>query len=214
MGVNLFAGKYYYCFNETSEEYFSVDVVNNKTQCVALMHQNFTEVRWKNVKINFDNVGAGYLALLQVVRVSLLFYSLTPFLQVFIFIFYFSVVLLLQISIYFHSILRLSMVNSYCEYVYFVFMLYVFLHGLFFIHLSFLVQALPEDMHQSGVLITFWFLQVYLIMFLFKGHVQRLDGHYVRRCGFQRGIVIESSIDILMLTSGLERNCSKCSEKP
>ncbi|CAB1442898.1 unnamed protein product [Pleuronectes platessa] len=66
MGVNLFAGKYYYCFNQTSEEYFSVDVVNNKTQCEALMHQNFTEVRWKNVKINFDNVGAGYLALLQV----------------------------------------------------------------------------------------------------------------------------------------------------
>ncbi|KAK5863508.1 hypothetical protein PBY51_000536 [Eleginops maclovinus] len=66
MGVNLFAGKYYYCFNQTSEEYFSVDVVNNKTQCEALMKQNFTEVRWKNVKINFDNVGAGYLALLQV----------------------------------------------------------------------------------------------------------------------------------------------------
>lgn len=72
MGVNLFAGKYYYCFNETSEEYFSVDVVNNKTQCLALIEQNATEVRWKNVKINFDNVGAGYLALLQVVRVSLL----------------------------------------------------------------------------------------------------------------------------------------------
>lgn len=72
MGVNLFAGKYYYCFNETSEEMFSVDVVNNKTQCEALIKENFTEVRWKNVKINFDNVGAGYLALLQVVRVSLL----------------------------------------------------------------------------------------------------------------------------------------------
>uniref|UniRef100_A0AAQ4P7V2 Sodium channel protein n=1 Tax=Gasterosteus aculeatus aculeatus TaxID=481459 RepID=A0AAQ4P7V2_GASAC len=66
MGVNLFAGKYYYCFNQTSEEYFPVDVVNNKTQCEALMLQNYTEVRWKNVKINFDNVGAGYLALLQV----------------------------------------------------------------------------------------------------------------------------------------------------
>uniref|UniRef100_A0A3Q3WBU4 Sodium channel protein n=1 Tax=Mola mola TaxID=94237 RepID=A0A3Q3WBU4_MOLML len=66
MGVNLFAGKYYYCFNETSEEYFPVDVVNNKTQCEALINLNFTEVRWKNVKINFDNVGAGYLALLQV----------------------------------------------------------------------------------------------------------------------------------------------------
>lgn len=70
MGVNLFAGKYSYCFNETSEEYFPVDEVNNRTQCEALIHQNFTEVRWKNVKINFDNVGAGYLALLQVVRVS------------------------------------------------------------------------------------------------------------------------------------------------
>uniref|UniRef100_H2UT88 Sodium channel protein n=1 Tax=Takifugu rubripes TaxID=31033 RepID=H2UT88_TAKRU len=68
MGVNLFAGKYYFCFNETSEEMFPVDVVNNKTQCEALIHQNFTEVRWKNVKINFDNVGAGYLALLQVVE--------------------------------------------------------------------------------------------------------------------------------------------------
>uniref|UniRef100_A0AAQ6A321 Sodium channel protein n=1 Tax=Amphiprion ocellaris TaxID=80972 RepID=A0AAQ6A321_AMPOC len=66
MGVNLFAGKYYYCFNETSEQYFPVDVVNNKTQCEALIRENNTEVRWKNVKINFDNVGAGYLALLQV----------------------------------------------------------------------------------------------------------------------------------------------------
>ncbi|XP_075880675.1 sodium channel protein type 8 subunit alpha-like isoform X3 [Nelusetta ayraudi] len=66
MGVNLFAGKYYYCFNETAEEYFQPDVVNNKTQCLALILDNFTEVRWKNVKINFDNVGAGYLALLQV----------------------------------------------------------------------------------------------------------------------------------------------------
>uniref|UniRef100_A0A8C1QHA3 Sodium channel protein n=1 Tax=Cyprinus carpio TaxID=7962 RepID=A0A8C1QHA3_CYPCA len=66
MGVNLFAGKYYYCFNETSEENFKIDVVNNRTECFALINANYTEVRWKNVKINFDNVGAGYLALLQV----------------------------------------------------------------------------------------------------------------------------------------------------
>uniref|UniRef100_A0A668AE52 Sodium channel protein n=1 Tax=Myripristis murdjan TaxID=586833 RepID=A0A668AE52_9TELE len=66
MGVNLFAGKYYYCFNETSEEYFLPDVVNNKTECFAFINANYSEVRWKNVKINFDNVGAGYLALLQV----------------------------------------------------------------------------------------------------------------------------------------------------
>ncbi|XP_053096648.1 sodium channel, voltage gated, type VIII, alpha subunit a isoform X2 [Pangasianodon hypophthalmus] len=66
MGVNLFAGKYYYCFNETSEEYFKPHEVNNRTQCIELINSNYTEVRWKNVKINFDNVGAGYLALLQV----------------------------------------------------------------------------------------------------------------------------------------------------
>ncbi|XP_061566903.1 sodium channel protein type 4 subunit alpha B-like [Cololabis saira] len=66
MGVNLFAGKFYYCFNETSEEYFSPEDVNNKTQCLELMEYNFTEVRWKNVKVNFDNVGMGYLSLLQV----------------------------------------------------------------------------------------------------------------------------------------------------
>lgn len=69
MGVNLFAGKYYYCFNETAEELFLPDVVNNKTECFAFINANYSEVRWKNVKINFDNVGAGYLALLQVVRI-------------------------------------------------------------------------------------------------------------------------------------------------
>lgn len=85
MGVNLFAGKYYYCFNETSEEYFPTSVVDNKTQCFELINLNYSEVRWKNVKINFDNVGAGYLALLQVVRASHLvahrihFFVLPPF---------------------------------------------------------------------------------------------------------------------------------------
>uniref|UniRef100_A0A3Q2CKQ1 Sodium channel protein n=1 Tax=Cyprinodon variegatus TaxID=28743 RepID=A0A3Q2CKQ1_CYPVA len=66
MGVNLFAGKFSYCFNQTSEELFSPEEVNNKTECLALIQQNFTEVRWKNTKINFDNVGMGYLSLLQV----------------------------------------------------------------------------------------------------------------------------------------------------
>ncbi|XP_075447764.1 sodium channel protein type 8 subunit alpha isoform X3 [Ascaphus truei] len=66
MGVNLFAGKYYYCFNDTAEEMFLVEDVYNETQCFELINQNYSEVRWRNVKINFDNVGAGYLALLQV----------------------------------------------------------------------------------------------------------------------------------------------------
>uniref|UniRef100_A0A4W5R853 Sodium channel protein n=1 Tax=Hucho hucho TaxID=62062 RepID=A0A4W5R853_9TELE len=65
MGVNLFAGKYYYCFNTTSEEGFSADVVNNKTECFQLMEGN-KDVRWMNSKVNFDNVAMGYLSLLQV----------------------------------------------------------------------------------------------------------------------------------------------------
>ncbi|XP_015676422.1 sodium channel protein type 8 subunit alpha isoform X2 [Protobothrops mucrosquamatus] len=66
MGVNLFAGKYHYCFNETAEYQFEIEEVNNKTECEKLMYPNETDIRWKNVKINFDNVGAGYLALLQI----------------------------------------------------------------------------------------------------------------------------------------------------
>ncbi|XP_027015707.1 sodium channel, voltage-gated, type I like, alpha b isoform X1 [Tachysurus fulvidraco] len=63
MGVNLFAGKYYHCINSTTDELLPLDVVNNKSECLALVNDS---ARWKNVKINFDNVGAGYLALLQV----------------------------------------------------------------------------------------------------------------------------------------------------
>uniref|UniRef100_A0A673Y4L5 Sodium channel protein n=1 Tax=Salmo trutta TaxID=8032 RepID=A0A673Y4L5_SALTR len=65
MGVNLFAGKYYYCFNTTSEERFSADVVNNKTECFQLMEGN-DDVRWMNAKVNYDNVAMGYLSLLQI----------------------------------------------------------------------------------------------------------------------------------------------------
>ncbi|XP_051496239.1 sodium channel protein type 4 subunit alpha isoform X1 [Apus apus] len=64
MGVNLFAGKYYRCLNTTTGELFDISVVNNKSDCMALLHTN--EVRWVNVKVNFDNVGLGYLSLLQV----------------------------------------------------------------------------------------------------------------------------------------------------
>ncbi|XP_061538665.1 sodium channel, voltage-gated, type I like, alpha b [Phycodurus eques] len=63
MGVNLFAGKYYYCINTTTDKVFPIEEVNNKSDCLNLVNNS---ARWKNVKINFDNVGAGYLALLQV----------------------------------------------------------------------------------------------------------------------------------------------------
>lgn len=152
MGVNLFAGKYYYCFNETSEEYFPVDVVNNKTQCEALINLNFTEVRWKNVKINFDNVGAGYLALLQVVRVSLVptslrlhFFFHTNCVSFFILLFCSFVCM--RVCCCFYSSSRLSIVHfcvSSC-------------HVLVSIH----EQAVPQEMHQ------FWFefLHLYLNCF-------------------------------------------------
>ncbi len=70
MGVNLFAGKFFYCFNETSEEYFLPEVVNNKSDCVSLMMANFSEIRWKNLKSNFDSVMDGYLSLLQLVSLK------------------------------------------------------------------------------------------------------------------------------------------------
>nr|XP_021507806.1 sodium channel protein type 2 subunit alpha [Meriones unguiculatus] len=65
MGVNLFAGKFYHCINSTTGEMFDVSVVNNYSECQALIESNQT-ARWKNVKVNFDNVGLGYLSLLQV----------------------------------------------------------------------------------------------------------------------------------------------------
>ncbi|XP_077170357.1 sodium channel protein type 4 subunit alpha [Paroedura picta] len=64
MGVNLFAGKYYRCVNTTTGDLFDISVVNNRSECMALSYTN--QVRWVNVKVNFDNVGLGYLSLLQV----------------------------------------------------------------------------------------------------------------------------------------------------
>ncbi|KAH0626962.1 hypothetical protein JD844_002291 [Phrynosoma platyrhinos] len=67
MGVNLFAGKYYRCVNTTTGDLFDISEVNNKSDCMNLLNiGNVTDVRWVNVKVNFDNVGLGYLSLLQV----------------------------------------------------------------------------------------------------------------------------------------------------
>nr|AAA58644.1 sodium channel alpha subunit [Homo sapiens] len=65
MGVNLFAGKFGRCINQTEGDLpLNYTIVNNKSQCESL---NLTgELYWTKVKVNFDNVGAGYLALLQV----------------------------------------------------------------------------------------------------------------------------------------------------
>nr|XP_038961843.1 sodium channel protein type 1 subunit alpha isoform X5 [Rattus norvegicus] len=65
MGVNLFAGKFYHCVNTTTGDTFEITEVNNHSDCLKLIERNET-ARWKNVKVNFDNVGFGYLSLLQV----------------------------------------------------------------------------------------------------------------------------------------------------
>ncbi|KAM7316481.1 hypothetical protein ACRRTK_024212 [Alexandromys fortis] len=65
MGVNLFAGKFYHCINTTTGDMFDISEVNNHSDCLKLIERNET-ARWKNVKVNFDNVGFGYLSLLQV----------------------------------------------------------------------------------------------------------------------------------------------------
>nr|Q2XVR5.2 RecName: Full=Sodium channel protein type 4 subunit alpha A; AltName: Full=Voltage-gated sodium channel subunit alpha Nav1.4a [Tetraodon nigroviridis]ABB29443.2 voltage-gated sodium channel Nav1.4a [Tetraodon nigroviridis] len=65
MGVNLFAGKFYHCINTTTQELFPISVVNNKSDCMAVQEAT-QEARWVNVKVNYDNVGKGYLSLLQI----------------------------------------------------------------------------------------------------------------------------------------------------
>lgn len=66
MGVNIFAGKFYECVNTTDGSRFLKHQVENRTECLALINVS-QNVRWKNLKVNFDNVGLGYLSLLQVV---------------------------------------------------------------------------------------------------------------------------------------------------
>ncbi|XP_072297150.1 sodium channel protein type 2 subunit alpha-like isoform X1 [Eucyclogobius newberryi] len=62
MGVNLFAGKFGKCVNRTGFIH-SIALVDNKSQCISM---NDTQFYWTKVKVNFDNVGLGYLSLLQV----------------------------------------------------------------------------------------------------------------------------------------------------
>nr|XP_061807408.1 sodium channel protein type 4 subunit alpha A-like isoform X1 [Nerophis lumbriciformis] len=65
MGVTMFAGKFYRCINTTTGELFPAAEINNRSECLALQ-EDTGEARWVNVKVNYDNVGQGYLSLLQV----------------------------------------------------------------------------------------------------------------------------------------------------
>lgn len=70
LGVQLFAGKFYYCYNETSQEVLLADIVDNKSECISLMMENNTDIQWKNTVFHYDNVMWGYISLLLLVSVS------------------------------------------------------------------------------------------------------------------------------------------------
>uniref|UniRef100_A0A8C4YLQ3 Sodium channel protein n=1 Tax=Gopherus evgoodei TaxID=1825980 RepID=A0A8C4YLQ3_9SAUR len=64
MGVNLFAGSFGKCVNLTEENSELNKSIEDKQNCRA--YNDTQKIYWTNVKVNFDNVGSGYLALLQV----------------------------------------------------------------------------------------------------------------------------------------------------
>ncbi|KAL6090253.1 hypothetical protein STEG23_001317 [Scotinomys teguina] len=64
IGVHLFAGKFYECIDPTSGERFPAFEVMNQSQCENLIFNE--SMPWENAKLNFDNVGNGFLSLLQV----------------------------------------------------------------------------------------------------------------------------------------------------
>ncbi|XP_048693477.2 sodium channel protein type 5 subunit alpha-like isoform X1 [Caretta caretta] len=64
MGVTLLAGKFGKCVNLTEEKSELNKNIRNKLDCTT--YNNTQKIYWTNVKVNFDNVGSGYLALLQV----------------------------------------------------------------------------------------------------------------------------------------------------
>ncbi|XP_032090834.1 sodium channel protein type 5 subunit alpha-like [Thamnophis elegans] len=65
VGVSLFAGKFGKCINQTeTNSVINESVIFRKSDCRM---KNITGgLYWITVKVNFDNVGLGYLALLQV----------------------------------------------------------------------------------------------------------------------------------------------------
>ncbi|KAF6101020.1 sodium voltage-gated channel alpha subunit 11 [Phyllostomus discolor] len=63
LGVNLLSGKFHRCFNTTNSSFLlnPKDIVyKNQSQCRS------ANLTWSNLKVNFDDVGMAYLALLQV----------------------------------------------------------------------------------------------------------------------------------------------------
>ncbi|XP_062982341.1 sodium channel protein type 5 subunit alpha-like [Elgaria multicarinata webbii] len=65
VGVSLFAGKFGKCVNLTDTN-ASINETAIKRRRDCKIYNDTGRLYWTNVKVNFDNVGSGYLALLQV----------------------------------------------------------------------------------------------------------------------------------------------------
>ena len=63
LGVHFFAGKFYKCVDEDNAQ-LPASVIASKAEC---LNHTMDGYRWINSKVNFDNVLAGFLALMQVV---------------------------------------------------------------------------------------------------------------------------------------------------
>ena len=70
LGVHFFAGKFYKCVDENNAQLLA-SVIASKAEC---LNRTMDGYRWINSKVNFDNVLAGFLALMQVVRYHLFFF--------------------------------------------------------------------------------------------------------------------------------------------
>ena len=64
LGVHFFAGKFYKCVDENNAQLLA-SAIASKAEC---LNRTMDGYRWINSKVNFDNVLAGFLALMQVVR--------------------------------------------------------------------------------------------------------------------------------------------------
>uniref|UniRef100_A0A8D0HSQ7 Sodium channel protein n=1 Tax=Sphenodon punctatus TaxID=8508 RepID=A0A8D0HSQ7_SPHPU len=67
MGVNLFAGSFGKCVNKTTEN-ADIDIAKIKHMNDCLSYGSTENLYWTTVRVNFDNVASGYLALLQVIE--------------------------------------------------------------------------------------------------------------------------------------------------
>lgn len=70
LGVNFFCGKFGRCVNGTEISTINYSFITNITHCKS---ENFS---WVTPRVNFDNVGMAYLALLQVVSTVAMFFTL------------------------------------------------------------------------------------------------------------------------------------------